>query len=394
MTELLYNRDAYIREFDATVVSCTPVEYNKTKAFDVVLDKTCFFPEQGGQDSDNGYLAVDAAAVCGEGIIGHSNNILHVSIKEGIVHHIATESFAEGSSIHGAIDWKTRYDRMQQHSGEHLFSGTVHRLFGYDNVGFHLSDREVTLDFNGVFTDEELARVEDIVNQAVYENFAVNIFVPTREELAAIEYRSKKELLGDVRIVEFPGYDICACCAPHVTRTGEIGMIKMVAAEHFKGGTRIWIKCGTRALREFRERLADCRQISQITSSKINEIVTAVTKINDSLKAAKFANIALQRKIIDSLVAEVSGTENPTIFLEDADADSVREAVNKLVETSTGYCSAFIGNDDKGYRFIIASSTLNCRDRITELKQSFEVKGGGTPDMVQGTILAPRASLL
>lgn len=394
MTELLYNQDAYIREFDAKVLSCVPTEYNKRKAFDLVMDKTCFFPEQGGQDSDNGYIMSSTFDRDSDAeIIGRSYNVLHVSIKEGVVHHIITEAFEEGSTVHGSIDWETRYDRMQQHSGEHLFSGTVHNMFGYDNVGFHLSGREVTLDFNEIFTDEELIAVEDTINRAVYENFAVHIFVPSREELAQIEYRSKKELLGDVRIVEFPGYDICACCAPHVARTGEIGMIKMVAAEHFKGGTRIWIKCGKRALAEFRERLADCRQISQITSSKINEIVPAVSKINDSLKASRFENIALQRKIIDAMVEEVSGTENPTIFLENADSDSVREAVNKLVLTTNGYCSAYIGNDEKGYRFIIASSTLNCRDRIAELKQRFEVKGGGTPDMVQGTILAPRSAL-
>lgn len=395
MTELLYYQDAYMKEFEAKVLSCTPIEYNKKNAFDLVLDRTCFFPEQGGQDSDNGYIMTTGVyTAAGEEIIGRSNNILHVSIKDNVIHHIISEPFDEGQTVHGSIDWNTRYDRMQQHSGEHLFSGTVHAMFGYDNVGFHLSDREVTLDFNGVFTDDELSAVEDKINNAVYENFAVKIFVPTREELATIEYRSKKELLGDVRIVEFPGYDICACCAPHVSRTGEIGMIKIVAAEHFKGGTRIWIKCGHRALVEFRERLGDCRQISQITSTKIGEIVPAVTKLSDSLKTAKFTNISLQRKIIDSLVSEVSGTVNPCIFLEDADNDSIREAVNKLVASSKGYCSAFIGNDDKGYRFIIGAATDNCRDLITTLKSSFEIKGGGTPDMVQGTIIASRESIL
>lgn len=391
MTELLYNQDAYIKDFDAKVLSCTPTEYNKSKAFDVVLDRTCFFPEQGGQDSDNGYLVALSEYNSDSNI---DDNVFHVSIKDDTIHHITSVAFEEGTFVHGCIDWNARYDKMQQHSGEHLFSGTVHRLFGYDNVGFHLSAREVTLDFNGVFTDEELARVEDIVNDAVYLNFAVRVFVPGREELSKIEYRSKKELTGDVRIVEFPGYDICACCAPHVSKTGEIGMIKMISAEHFKGGTRIWIKCGRRALAEFRERLGDCRQISQITSSKISEIVPAVTKLNDSLKAVRFSNIALQRKIIDSLVVEAAGLENPSIFLEEADTDSVREAVNRMVASSKGYCSAYVGNDKDGYRFIIASSTLNCRDRIAELKQRFEIKGGGTPDMVQGTVHATHDELI
>lgn len=375
-TELLYNFDSYVRSFSAKVISCTETFYEKNTLYDIVLDRTCFFPEQGGQDCDEGTLTFD----------GNQVDVIHVSIQQNIVHHICSAPITEGSTVQGDIEWDGRFDRMQQHSGEHLFSGTVHRLFGFDNVGFHLSSHECTLDFNGTFSDEELNRVEDIVNGAVYENFEVKVSIPSPEELAKLQYRSKKELLGDVRIVEYPGYDICACCAPHVARTGEIGIIKIVAAEHFKGGTRIWIKCGKRAVSEFRDRLCDCRQISQITSSKIQDIAKAVSKLNDSLKSAKFDNISLQRKVLSNIVNEASKLPNPYFFIESGDSDSVREAVNTMMHRSKGYCGAFIGNDDDGYRFVIGSSTGNCRDLMEDIRLTFDLRGGGTTDMIQGTI--------
>ena len=310
MTELLYYQDAYLKEFEATVLECSPTVFRGREAFDIVLDRTAFFPEQGGQDADSGVIRGTDTV-----------NVQYVSIKNDIIHHICDKAVSAGTKIMGTIDWEKRFDRMQQHSGEHLVSGTVHRFFGADNVGFHLSEREVTLDFNTTFEEADLDRIEDTVNRAIYENFATVISFPSAEELASIDYRSKKELKGQVRIVEYPGYDICACCAPHVARTGEIGCIRIAAAEHFKGGTRMWIECGGRALRSARALLKDAKSISRITSAKLSEIVPAVNKMNDALKDARFELVRLERINLAAMAEAVASESNPLLVLESADSD-------------------------------------------------------------------------
>lgn len=386
MTTFLYDRDAYMTEFEASVITCEPVKYNGKESFDIILDETAFFPEQGGQDSDSGVFR----DMCKE---ENFTGILHVSIKDGTIHHICDKPLAEGTRVKGEINWAQRFDRMQQHSGEHLVSGTVHRFFGADNVGFHLSEREVTLDFNTTFEESDLEMIENTVNQAIYENFETHIFFPSEEELKSLDYRSKKELTGQVRIVEYPGYDMCACCAPHVRRTGEIGSIRIIAAEHFKGGTRMWIECGARSLRSARAQLRDARAISRITSAKIGEIVPAIQKLSDSLKDAKFKLVKFERDAIMSLVNAAKGDANPMIWTDSCDQDNLRLGVNELVSSSEGFCGGFCGNDDEGYRFILASSQKDCRALINEMKASFEIRGGGTPDMVQGTIRGSREKI-
>ena len=386
MTTLLYDRDAYMTEFTASAVTCEQTKYNGKEAYDIVLDETAFFPEQGGQDCDSGVIR-DACKV------ENFTSVLHVTIKNGIIHHICDKPLEAGCPVKGEINWEQRFDRMQQHSGEHLVSGTVHRFFGADNVGFHLSAREVTLDFNTTFEEQDLELIEETVNRAIYENFETHIFFPSEEELKALDYRSKKELTGQVRIVEYPGYDVCACCAPHVRRAGEIGSIRIIAAEHFKGGTRMWIECGRRSLRTARAQLRDARAISRITSAKIGDIVPAVEKLNDALKDARFKLVKFERDSIMSLVASAMDQPNPTIWLDSCDQDNLRLGVNELAAASAGFCGGFSGNDADGYKFILASSAKDCRALINEMKATFEIRGGGTPDMVQGTIRGIREAI-
>ena len=399
MTTLLYDRNAYMTEFTASVVACEQTKYSGKDAFDIVLDQTAFFPEQGGQDCDSGKLFLygegkDAPCSYNDGAeSGDAINILHISIKPDVIHHICDKPVAAGTKVCGKICWEQRFDRMQQHSGEHLVSGTVHRFFGADNVGFHLSAREVTLDFNTTFEEKDIAFIEDTVNRAIYENFETHIFFPSADELKTLDYRSKKELTGQVRIVEYPGYDMCACCAPHVKRTGEIGSIRIVAAEHFKGGTRMWIECGKRSLISARAQLNDARAISRITSAKISEIVPAVEKISDALKDARFKLVKFERDSILSLADEIRAEKNPIIWIDACDQDNLRLGVNTLISGTDGYCSAFCGNDDDGYRFIIASSSKDCRELVNKMKSAFEIRGGGSPDMVQGTIKAKRTEI-
>lgn len=240
MTKKLYDLDAYATEFDATVISCEKAEENGAAVYYVVLDQTLFFPEEGGQSPDKGTLG--------------ECNVMDVQIKGDVITHTLDAPLKPGAAVHGILNWSHRFYNMQQHSGEHIFSGIVHKKFGYDNVGFHLSDAIVTMDFNGILTEQDAAEVEYEVNEVIVKNLPVQVTFPSREELAVLDYRSKIEIEGQVRIVTIPGVDVCACCAPHVRQTGEIGMLKVMSVQNHRGGVRISMLCGFRALEAFRQK--------------------------------------------------------------------------------------------------------------------------------------------
>lgn len=437
MYKKLYNEDAYIKEFDSNVVSVEKKVYKNEEIYEFVLEETCFFPEQGGQTSDTGKLTDTET--------GEIYEVFCCEIKDDTVYHLAkiilpqnteeskneektnessgsnrsksteddfihtsgsynntvmsdvnSSSIKENSTIssdssiprkvHGVINWEERFDKMQNHSGEHLVSGTVHRLFGYDNVGFALSAGNCTLDFNGTFEDADIDLVETTVNRAVFENIEVIISYPSPEELRTIEYRSKKELSGEVRIVEFPGYDVCACCAPHVKHTGEIGLVKIISAEHFKGGTRITIRCGYRALNDYRTKLASCKNISKQLSVPVDEISQGVEKLNGDYQKTRFELNGKMNLILELKAGEVIKDSNPLIFIESADMIAARAVVNNMVKQNEGICGIFIGNDEKGYSYIISSSKINCSEILEKLKKEAGAKGGGNASMIQGNI--------
>lgn len=222
MTERLFDLDSYLAEFRCKVTEL----YTEGDNLQVVTDRTAFFPEGGGQSSDIGLLGgavVKDAQQCGQKII----HIVENSMEN-------VQNLAVGNEIEGKVDMKKRFSDMQQHSGEHIFSGIVHSLYGYDNVGFHLGRETVILDFNGELKHEDICKVERLVNKAVWDNLEIRVFFPSGEELPSLSYRSKKEIDGRLRLVEIPGVDLCACCAPHVKRTGEIGLIEVTSFERFR----------------------------------------------------------------------------------------------------------------------------------------------------------------
>ena len=244
MTDKLYEEDAYLREFEAEVTGCVPAE----GGWLVTLDRTAFYPEGGGQPADTGTLG--------------GARVLDVHEQEGEILHTTDAPLPVGDRTAGAIDWEARFSRMQQHTGEHIVSGVIHRLFGLDNVGFHMGRDAVTIDLNGELTADDLTRVERLANEAVWENLPVGVEYPAPEALAALDYRSKKELTGRVRIVTVPGSDVCACCGTHVRRTGEIGVIKLLTSQRYKGGVRVWLLCGDRALTDYNEKNAQAYAVS------------------------------------------------------------------------------------------------------------------------------------
>lgn len=371
MTEKLYYHDSHKDSCHATVLSC---EWNeKKKCFEVVLDQTIFFPEGGGQYADTGVLG-DA-------------NVLDVQEKEDVIFHYTDKELKVGTEVVGTINYAERFSKMQQHTGEHIVSGIVHRTFGYDNVGFHLGQELVTMDFNGTFTPEQLSQVEYEANEAVVKNLPIVVTYPTKEELDQLDYRSKKELTGQVRIVEILGYDVCACCAPHVKLTGEIGIIRLIDAVKYKGGTRVTMVCGFRALKDYRMKEDNIREISRLLSSKPEESAQAVHRLQDESRMWKDKLVHSQSRAMEQILDHLpENVENYVIFEEDVDKNVARRFVDEGKGRCSGICGIFLGNDTDGYRYILGSESVDLKAFSKGFHETLGGKGGGKPEMIQGTV--------
>lgn len=374
-TVRLFDADAYTTEFEAVVLSCEELTDKKGTTYAVILDQTLFFPEEGGQSPDKG--TINDIEVC------------DVQIKKDVITHYLKKPLAVGDKVTGTIDWTHRFYNMQQHSGEHIFSGLVHSRFGYDNVGFHLSNQIVTMDFNGILSQEEIDDIEMTVNEVIAKNIEIQISYPSKDELTQMEYRSKIEIEGQVRIVTIPGYDVCACCAPHVKRTGEIGMLKVMNVQNYKGGIRISILCGFRALLAFREK-------AQVISDLMGVLTTGQEKLVDTVSKMKINNQNLNQQLasvkqtmLEQKLADIPADQKDVILFENGiDAPVMRNVINQLMEVHNGLCGIFCGNDEDGYSFIVGSKEVDCKALAGTLKEQLSARGGGSPQMIQGSVSA------
>lgn len=372
MTQKLYYQDSHIEQFTAQVISCAWDE--KKGYYAVVLDQTGFFPEEGGQYADIGTLG---------GV-----DVEDVREKEEIITHYLKQPLEVGTEVTGQIDYQDRFSKMQQHSGEHIVSGLVHRHFGYDNVGFHLGKELVTMDFNGTLTGEQIRQIELEANQAVALNLEIQVAYPSKEELDAMDYRSKKELTGQVRIVTVPGYDVCACCAPHVERTGEIGIIKLVDAVKYKGGTRVTMVCGFRALQDYQMKEENVREISRLLSAKPYETAEAVKRLQGEVAQWKDKLYRMQTQYLEKKLEEIpEDAENVLVFETELDKNAARKFVDAGKERCSGICALFLGNDEQGYQYTLGSKTEDLKALLKTFHEAFPGKGGGKGEMVQGTVV-------
>ncbi|MEG0355446.1 MAG: alanyl-tRNA editing protein, partial [Lachnospiraceae bacterium] len=276
MTEKLFYVDSHMDTFSARVLSCECTE----NGYDVVLDRTAFFPEGGGQSADTGLL--------------NQVEVVDAKEKEDIVYHQTKSPLKIGEIVQGKIDAAKRFSRMQQHTGEHIVSGIIHRKYGYHNVGFHLGTEAVTMDFDGSITREQLKEIELLANEAVVKDLDIRISYPSKELLERMEYRSKIAIDGQVRIVTIPDYDVCACCAPHMKKTGEIGMIKLIGIQNYKGGVRISMLCGFRALADYNQKEESTKAISVELSAKEEKLVEAVQHQKEEVTRLKWMMANLQ----------------------------------------------------------------------------------------------------
>ena len=370
MTDKLFYKSVTDSEFEAEVKSCLKTE----KGYQIILDRTLFYPEGGGQPADNGIIC--------------NAEIYDVQDSNGEVVHYSDKPLEVGAKVKGSVDMDRRHRLMQQHSGEHIVSGLIHNKFGYDNVGFHMGSDCITIDFNGTLTEQDLDGIEKEANEIIYRDFETHIFYPSSEELARLAYRSKKELEGDVRIVSFAECDTCACCGLHVVRTGEIGIIKIIGFQKYKGGTRVSMLAGRQAYEDYAKKDIAVHGISTLLSSKPYEIKAAVEKLMNERNEIKEQLVSAKRKIFEMKMASVKDDEKCPVFFEDGlEPFELRLFADMLMEKFPS-AAVFCGNDEEGYKYAIGSNKADVVLFIKEANNALNGKGGGKGNMVQGSFAA------
>lgn len=376
MTEKLYDLDSYVTEFTCKVISL----YKDENYTYVETDRTAFFPEGGGQTSDRGFLG--GAYV--ENVRLEGERITHI-VKNNVEN---VEKLQVGTEIFGKVDMKKRFSDMQQHTGEHIFSGIVHSLFGFENVGFHLGSDFVTIDTSGELSDDNIRKVETLVNEAIWKDLEIKVYYPSKKELETLAYRSKKEIDGPLRIVEIPGVDVCACCAPHVRRTGEIGSFRVVKSERHRGGTRLFVLCGERNIADAREKLMQNYLVSNLLVTKETETFSMVQKLKDE-RAALSAEVSALKKELSALKAKsVEGGKRIVLLSETDDMNEARTLADSLSEKAEEFAAVLFG--ENGERYVIISKTgFDLSALCKEFNKVLSGRGGGRNGIVQGSVSFP-----
>lgn len=368
----LYYKDSHCTQFQSRVTGCQPQGAN----FVVTLEETAFYPEGGGQPSDQGLLG--------------GAKVLDVRERDGEVYHLCDSPLEPGTLVEGRLDWARRLDLMQQHSGEHILSGLIHKTYGFHNVGFHMGADTVTIDFDGIIPQEALPELEARANEAVWKDLEVKAWFASGEELAALPYRSKKPLEGLVRLVAFPGYDLCACCGTHVNRTGEIGLVKLLSWMKFHQGVRMEMVCGGRALRYLSRIYEQNRLVSQTFSAKPMETGEAARKAFADLEAAKFRAAGLEARVLDGVAEAYRGELRPLVVERELTSDGLRRLADKLGDLCQGPCLVLSGTDETGYRYALCGRQGDMRPLSKALNGALNGRGGGKPGFVQGSLQATR----
>lgn len=423
MTTRLFNESSTIKQFLATVTSCK--KYEDGKDYVVTLTKTAFFPNAGGQLADTGVLFLGDINEVSSNVKGNSikiselkqrndetdtviknvtQNLEFIEVRDvietqGEIYHVISREIEVGQKITGILDWENRFSKMQQHTGEHIISGLVDKLYGYENVGFHLGEETVTMDYNGQLNRKQLDELETLAMIIIGGNQKIKILYPTIEELEKISYRSKMEIEGQVRVVQIPGCDSCACCAPHVERTGQVGLIKLLDVEKHRGGVRITMVCGDRALKDYQNKSNQVKEVCQQLSLKGNEVSLGVKKLNLEYQKAKLA-VQKQGDMIVDLKLQLMKKdwnykeENLVIlFEEELTSEQAKTMVNKLMEM---YTNKFIvlTPKEEGYQFITGQKDGDVTQISQLLRENLGAKGGGKPAMAQGSVNVAKEQIL
>lgn len=375
MTQKLYYEDVYLKEFDAVVTGCE----EKNGRFFAVLNRSAFYPEGGGQSGDRGILVrQDQSRV----------EVLDTHEKGEEIVLTCSGPVSAGEKVHGILDWEFRFDRMQNHSGEHIVSGLIHERYGCNNVGFHMSLDRMTIDLDGEIPEEGLREIERRANEIVWANVPIRTDTYTQEEAAKIAYRSKKDLEGSIRVVSIPGADVCACCGTHVAQTGEIGLIKLLSHERFKGGVRMEMMCGRWAY-QYIDRI--CRQNHEVSvhlSSPMEETGGAAKRLVEENRQLKGRLIEQLYQRIDQKAEELAGAGDILLFVPGGDSVAAQKLTAKVMETCGGAVFSFAGSDQDGYKYAAGLLNGDLKALIREMNAALNGRGGGKPFFQQGSVTA------
>ena len=375
-TEKLYERDAYLRRFSATVLDCAPAR----GGFAVVLDRTAFYPEGGGQPGDRGTLGGVA--------------VTDTRITDEVVTHLCAGPLEVGSSVAGEIDWARRFDHMQQHSGEHIVSGLICAAKGCNNVGFHLGAESVIIDFDAPLTPAELAEIEAEANAVIWENRPFLVTYPDPEALAALEYRSKKELHGRVRIVECPGADRCACCGTHVRAAGELGLVRLTGMKPFRAGVRIELLAGRRAYEWTVAMTEQNSRVSALLSAKPAETAAAVERMQRELGDTQYRLVGLENRLFAAKAAQWAGQGDALLFEEAMQPDALRRLCEAVGTAAGGRCAVFAGDDGGGWKYAVRLPDAGeLKAFVGAMNAALSGRGGGRDGMAQGSVAAKRREI-
>ena len=374
MSEKLYYSDPFLQEFTATVLSC---EQDKA-GWKVVLDRTAFYPEGGGQPADTGILG-DA-------------KVIDVREKEGVIVHTCDKALNVGDTVTGRIDWARRFDHMQQHSGEHIVSGIICARYGCDNVGFHLGKDIVTIDFNHDISPDDLPAIEAQANAFIWSDTPIDIRFLEGDALRQAEYRSKKFIPGLVRLVAFPGADCCACCGTHVLRAGQVGLVKLLSCQKFREGVRMELLCGKRAFDYLSGTWEQNLAVSRALSAKPLQTHAAVERLKGELESVKLRAATLETADFARKGAEYAGKGDVVLFEGDMSADSVRRLCDAVLDTCGGRCAVFAG-EDGNFKYAVGIREGDIRPLVKELNGALNGRGGGKPNFAQGSVAAKEADI-
>lgn len=381
-TRKLYDENSYLDKFTALVLSCT----KSGDFFKIELDQTAFFPEGGGQFADPGFFIVN----------GKEIKVYDVQLEGVKVVHFTKEEILENSEISGQINFKERFRRMQNHTGEHIVSGLINKAFSYDNIGFHLGDEDTTCDYNGNLSWEQVKEIEIAANEAVFANKNILTYYPDPATLPSLEYRSKLDLTENVRLVSIDGIDCCACCAPHVKSTAEVGLIKIINIEKSHGGTRLHLRCGMSALLDYDEKQTQALRIGDLLSARQFELADCVESLQKANSTLNYKLSRMSEKVAETVLNSLEKVDgNKVLLLSGADTDALRAFANGGREKVTGLFVALTENET-GYRYMITSpdSNIKLSLKAKEFNDSLLGRGGGKDDMIQGTFAAPLEEII
>lgn len=375
-TRRLYYEQPYLDRFEAVVARSEP----RGAHWAAVLDRTAFYPEGGGQPADLGRLAEAA--------------VLDVREREGEIEHLVDLPLPVGQAVEGRLDWPRRFSLMQHHTGEHILSGVVKELFGLENVGFHMGAAMVTIDFDGPLDAGRLAQAELLANRAVWANRPVTADYPPPGELAGLSYRSKKALTGAVRIVTVEGTDRCACCGTHVARAGEVGLIKLVAPQSHKGGVRVGLLCGERALEDYRRKDQRVGAVSALLSVKQDGVVEGVERLRRELEDARRQRDASRDALFaEKCAAHSGGAETLCLFEEGLSSGDLRRCCLRLIEQRPGLCAVLSDDGAGGHRYALGGRGQDARALSRALHAALGGRGGGSAELAQGSLPSDRPAI-